>query len=265
MPTSAAHSLQPGLVGQEAGVRYSELPPPAQLDEMIDRLYVLETGPAPVFYPVVADASADLLFDCTGQHEPLLSLSLSQPLPSLLPAGLCLIGLRLRPGAIGRLLQLPVAALDGLLTAQHSLPMPAGWPSRRRRQSPERGLEQLCAQLHHTAVADSEQQLVEAALRRLETEAAATVASVLGLSERHLRRLLLQRAGLPPKRYQRVRRFQRSLAVLAASPSTPLATLAADQGYSDQTHLGHDWLALSGFTPGRWRGRFLQETPRTTA
>lgn len=259
MSTPTAHSLQPGLIGRDTCVRYAELPPPAALAPLIDRLYVLETGHMPQAYPVVADASADLLFDCTGQHEPLLSLSLSQPLPSLLPANVCVAGMRLKPGGIGRLLQAPASLLDGLLAPQRTLPLARGWPPRARRSDPERLLQALCEQLGNSTRIDTEQQLVEAALRRLDTDSEAATASALGLSERHLRRLLLRRAGLPPKRYQRVRRFQHSLAALAAQPATPLAALAAEQGYSDQAHLGHDWLALSGFSPGHWRGRFLQE------
>lgn len=259
MSIPSAHSLQPGLIGREDHVSYAELLPPAELAHYIDRLYVLETTDIAQFYPVVADACADLLFDCTGFHAPLLSLSLSRPLPSTLPAGVCLVGARLKPGGIGRLLQTAAAPLDGSLNPLHALPMMRNWQPRDLRGDPQRLLERLCEQLEGLPGSDGEQQLVEAALLRLDTEVESLTAKELDISERHLRRLLARRAGLPPKRYQRVRRFQQGLSALAAQPDIALATLAAEVGYSDQAHLGHDWLDLSGYTPGYWRGRFLQE------
>lgn len=264
MPPPSPHSLQPGLIGGEGRVRCIELPPPAELGSFIDRFYVLQTGDTPQPYPVVADACADLLFDCAGQRAPLVSLSLSRPLPSMLPAGVCLAGARLKSGGIGRVLRMVASPLDGSLAPLHALPLTRDWQARDLHGDPLRLLERLCEQLQGMARPDNEQALVEAALQQLETETEAVTAKTLGVSERHLRRLLAQRAGLPPKRYQRVRRFENSLSALAGQPETALVRLAADHGYSDQAHLGHDWLALSGFTPGHWRGRFLQEGRRAS-
>ncbi|MGH6690231.1 MAG: helix-turn-helix domain-containing protein [Gammaproteobacteria bacterium] len=56
---------------------------------------------------------------------------------------------------------------------------------------------------------------------------------------------------MTPKRYSRVRRFQRALA-LATLPRprpVPWAELALAAGYFDQAHLCRDWRKLTGLSP----------------
>jgi methylphosphotriester-DNA--protein-cysteine methyltransferase len=82
-----------------------------------------------------------------------------------------------------------------------------------------------------------------------ETDVAA-VADELGITGRHLRRLLLEHTGVGPKAVQRVGRFQRFLQVAdAAYPSSTLADLAADAGYADQAHLAREVRDLAGLAP----------------
>ncbi len=71
-----------------------------------------------------------------------------------------------------------------------------------------------------------------------------------GLSERQLHRRCLAAFGYGPKTLDRVLRLQRFLALGRADPGAGLARLAADAGYADQAHLGHDCRALAGATPG---------------
>jgi AraC-like DNA-binding protein len=56
--------------------------------------------------------------------------------------------------------------------------------------------------------------------------------------------------GYGPKTLDRVLRLQRFLALGRAEPAAGLARLAADAGYADQAHLGHECRALAGATPG---------------
>ena len=68
--------------------------------------------------------------------------------------------------------------------------------------------------------------------------------------ERHLRRLVLTHAGLEPRTFQRVARFQRFLALAERTGGDgSLAGLAARAGYADQAHLSREVRALSGLTP----------------
>ncbi|MFF5980480.1 helix-turn-helix domain-containing protein [Streptomyces olindensis] len=82
------------------------------------------------------------------------------------------------------------------------------------------------------------------------------VADRLGWTSRRLSRGCAGHLGLPPKRYARVRRFQRLLRRVNAGQGAPdWAALAADCGYHDQAHLIHEFRALAGITPGAYTPR----------
>ncbi len=124
------------------------------------------------------------------------------------------------------------------------------------------------------ALALLERELLDHAIRPVEPDPAvrravaalaagtpvAATADLLGWTPRRLTRQFTARIGLAPKRFSRVRRFQRLLH-LAARPGDGTepdwARLAADCGYYDQAHLINDFRALSGLTPGAWRPRSL--------
>ena len=77
----------------------------------------------------------------------------------------------------------------------------------------------------------------------------------LGWTTRRLGRRFADGVGLAPKRFARVRRFQRLL-VAATGPGEPdWARLAVECGYYDQAHLINEFRELSGLTPGAYRPR----------
>lgn len=81
-----------------------------------------------------------------------------------------------------------------------------------------------------------------------------------GFSHRRFLELFRQGVGLAPKTYLRVLRFQRVLPILRLEPALPLAALAADLGYSDQSHFNREFLAFSGVTPLAYRERMGADT-----
>ncbi len=84
----------------------------------------------------------------------------------------------------------------------------------------------------------------------------AEVADRLGWTSRRLARRCTEQLGLTPKRYARVRRFQRLLGRVNAGRTAPdWAVLAADCGYHDQAHLIHEFRALAGITPTAYAPR----------
>jgi AraC-like DNA-binding protein len=85
--------------------------------------------------------------------------------------------------------------------------------------------------------------------------AVADVADRLGWTPRRLARRFAERVGLPPKRYARVRRFQRVLRHVTADPAAGWARVAADCGFHDQAHLIHDFREFAGTTPARYAPR----------
>ncbi|QHE87909.1 helix-turn-helix domain-containing protein [Hydrogenophaga sp. BPS33] len=84
--------------------------------------------------------------------------------------------------------------------------------------------------------------------------AGASVAEVVrqgGVSHRRFIELFRRSVGLAPKTFLRVLRFQRALPALRAGQ--PLAAVAVDLGYSDQSHFSREFLAFSGVTPLAYR------------
>ncbi|MBL0920131.1 MAG: AraC family transcriptional regulator [Hydrogenophaga sp.] len=92
-----------------------------------------------------------------------------------------------------------------------------------------------------------------AALVRLLRASASVGAAVhaSGLSHRRFDTAFRQAAGLNPKAWLRVRRFQAALRALGTA-SAP-ADIAAALGYSDQSHFNREFLAMAGLTPARFR------------
>jgi AraC-like DNA-binding protein len=97
---------------------------------------------------------------------------------------------------------------------------------------------------------------VSAALTELEQPGTEVgqVARALGLSRRRLIEIFSEDVGMPPKRYSRVRRFQRALALAQRSPAVAWARIAIECGYYDQAHLCRDWAELTGVSPAELVG-----------
>lgn len=74
------------------------------------------------------------------------------------------------------------------------------------------------------------------------------LADELGVSRRHLTRRFTTEIGVPPKRFARIMRFQRALAI-SGTNERGWADVAMRCGYSDQSHLTHEFGDLSGLTP----------------
>jgi AraC-like DNA-binding protein len=79
----------------------------------------------------------------------------------------------------------------------------------------------------------------------------ATLARQLGVTDRHLRRLMVNETGIAPRHFARIQRFHALLRAsdLATHPSW--TTLAALHGYADQSHLIREVQDLAGVTPTR--------------
>lgn len=87
----------------------------------------------------------------------------------------------------------------------------------------------------------------------------AEAADRLGWTTKTLVRRFSAGVGLAPKRFARVRRFQRLLSAAATRPGGEWARLAADCGYHDQAHMIHDFRALAGQSPTEYTPRSAGE------
>lgn len=78
------------------------------------------------------------------------------------------------------------------------------------------------------------------------------VTQELRLSRRRFIEIFTEDVGMTPKRYARVRRFQRALAAAMASSPPCWAELALACGYFDQAHLCREWAELAGVSPSEF-------------
>ena len=174
------------------------------------------------------------------------------------------VGAQLRPGVAQVLFGRPADELAGRRVALEDL-----WRGARLRErlgeveDPSEQLdlfEALLAERFRTAPALHP--AVVHALERLDVvDDVGRVALETGYSHRHFVSLFRVAVGMPPKRYCRVRRFNRVIDGLTNRPEVGWADLALSAGFSDQAHMVRDFRALAGVTPGQYR-RMDPEWPR---
>lgn len=80
----------------------------------------------------------------------------------------------------------------------------------------------------------------------------AELARLYGRSHRSFIDMFSAEVGMTPKLFQRVRRFQRALALAGEQREPRWAQLALDCGYFDQSHLIRDFAAFAGITPAEY-------------
>ncbi len=88
-------------------------------------------------------------------------------------------------------------------------------------------------------------------------QSVATIATIVGVSVRHLQRCFKDAVGLTPKEYAMVRRGRHALEQVAfdGERSGGLARVAAETGYADQAHLVRDFQRLMSGAPEHLRMR----------
>ena len=74
-----------------------------------------------------------------------------------------------------------------------------------------------------------------------------------GLSPARFIARFREAVGLTPKRYARVLRFQRALALIPREGRADWAALALEAGYGDQAHLAHEFRRCAGMAPTAYR------------
>lgn len=99
------------------------------------------------------------------------------------------------------------------------------------------------------ALPNANAQLASNAMRKLGNGNVNDVASGLGVSERHLRRVFRQVVGTGPKTFAKLIRFHHALAAATNDGGLGWADIAAATGYYDQAHLIAEFRTIAGTTP----------------
>jgi AraC-like DNA-binding protein len=172
--------------------------------------------------------------------------------------GAGMVGVRFRPGMATAFLRIPAAALT-----DDSAPLEAVWPDGDEvadHVGSALGTDQAIARLAETltyrlARAATIPPDLLAAVERIMARGGridvSRLASSLGVTRQHLARRFAAHVGVTPKTFCRVARLWNVLRSTAGG-RVNWAGLAADLGYSDQSHLVAEFRSLTGLTPGRW-------------
>jgi AraC-like DNA-binding protein len=241
-------------------VRYREIAPEARLSSLVAGFWAFPvTGHA---HRILPDGCMDIVV-LNGRASVVGTMKQAIVVP---PSKSAVLGIRMRPGEAARLFPVrPYELTDG------DAPLAELWGDEGRK------LEDALLRLLDEAVRagfDAEEMvrrarpLMEDALQKrlashgepadlpiragahLLGEGAAVheVATRIGMSERQLARRFVERVGVSPRVFGRVRRLQR--AALEMQRGARPAEVAAAVGYADQPHFTRDATALTGATPG---------------
>jgi methylphosphotriester-DNA--protein-cysteine methyltransferase len=255
----------------DSGFRYCRIPASSEASPYVEHLWTFYARRCRTAVEgILPDANVELYFNLgpTGRH--VVGRAASQPSTSRRSAWVVgqhnevlllakeiadcdVVGVRLQPGVIRRLLGVPAGELRNL-----SIDLDVFWGG---------AVEELRDQLYHTPDPLRRAALVERALtrrfaaaeaqpdiRRLSREVAqrssapiGVVAHELGFTHRRLISLFDEHIGMKPKEYQRVKRLRLVLERMSASDAH-LARIACDAGFYDQAHLANDFRLLTGLT-----------------
>ncbi len=235
---------------------YLELAPPPRLTDAVECIWSMRhTGTSVFAHRVVPDGCADILFTRDGGAA---SLQVVGPMTKFedypIAPRVLTLGLRFRPGMWSNSFGIPANRItDGLL------PLEDLWGLRARRLA-----SQLCDANSLDACATALTQSVRAIETRTPAQRAIAwleksrgqvslvwLARQTGLSARQFRRVCIMQTGLSPKFLARIFRFRHALSQVREQAGEH-AGLAADCGYTDQSHFIAEFRHFSGQTPSAY-------------
>lgn len=250
-------------------LRYVARPPVPPLAKFVEYLWAAQGAPAHAHERVVPTGTLELMVDLTGDEVRIYDAAgrcqrgagagvagaYRRPFTFDTRASASVVGVHFRPGHAGAVLGVP----PGELSDRH-VALDALWGRRARELR-----EQLCA----ASTTDQRFAILEAELvarlceRRVHPAVAhavdalarpqtrvADLARTTGLGPRRLIETFHAAVGVTPKRFARILRFQRAVA-LARSSTLDWTRVAHASGYYDQAHLIRDFRELAELTPSQ--------------
>jgi AraC-like DNA-binding protein len=205
---------------------------------------------------VVPDASADLIwFD----GNLLVAGPDRQVSFESVPPGTTVVGLRFQPGAVAMWLDMPASEivgqrirLDSFRTGRAQELIDSIGDAREPEVIAKRLESALAKMAGNFEAPDHSSRIILKSVRQIRAAKPSItreLTSILGISERSLRRHCEQAFGYGAKTLDRVLRMQHFLALARTRPALGLANLAGTAGYADQPHLNREALRLTGLTP----------------
>jgi AraC-like DNA-binding protein len=254
-------------------MRYAELAPPAELRELVHRIWLLRGAGAPdraPFQRVMPDGRAELIFNLADPFECRDGDGVrAQPLALLVgpnrrameiraTGSVDLVGVRFRPETLSAWLRVGGGELLDRTCALGELPVPLDRTLAEQLAGARGSGSRLAILQRHLTLASSRVAFdrrigaaVDLALADSRMRPAA-IAAAVGISYRQLSRLFRARLGFGPKPLVRLGRFQRALRGLEDPEHRSVAAVAVRAGYFDQAHLARDFRLFAGIAPGRY-------------
>lgn len=251
---------------------YRELPAPARLARIVDVAWVHRApDSAMLAYPgylVLPEPAVSLCFACQRDAHGRVSapeLLLVGPVRTsrayLPEQGRSMAALRIHPEWCRNLLDIDARDHTDALDDYAAMRPERGRPLLDKlcgTRSAEESLDcllEFVERATHRRLPDSIALLAHRGLqsvrRRPRPDEVHTVADALGISARHLRRVVAETCGLAPRDYARLERFRGVLRDADATDRPRWTDLAALHGYADQPHLSRESRRVGGLPPRR--------------
>ncbi|MGC4091099.1 MAG: helix-turn-helix transcriptional regulator [Polyangiaceae bacterium] len=229
----------------------SSAPTPAALTRVVDAFWRFEGHGA---HRVLPDGCIDFVFDLVSGDARVVGPMQRAALLEL-PSGTRLFGVRFLPGAASSFIGVEASALVDLDPPLSELTCAACASLGERVAAATDDEARVALLARYLTASGARRRAVDARIGRAVTSLSrgakvSQVAALLGLGERQLERLFLERVGVGPKRFARIARLQRTLSL---SGSLSQADLAAHAGYADEPHLLREFRELAGVTPSALR------------
>jgi AraC-like DNA-binding protein len=184
------------------------------------------------------------------------------------------LSVALQPGAAAALLGLPAGELEGL-----AVPLADIWGADGRRLAQEiarapnenrRATLVMDALRARALAADASKHRAAARAARLVGEAGGALslratADAIGLGERRLQQLFFEHVGVSFRSFTRLARMHACLRMLRPAGPVRWADLAAEAGFSDQSHLANEFRSLCGLSPSLFLRQRIAGTSKTAA
>jgi AraC-like DNA-binding protein len=246
-----------------------EFSPPPALGPFVDRFWYRAPGESAMSaepHRVLPDGCLDIV---VNDRHAIVVGAMTRPLlvPPTGDSGM--IGVRFKPGMATAFLRIPAADV----TDDHA-PLDAVWREAAdvadyvgSALASARGVGRLAELLvaRLSRIADVPRDM-RAAVERITARGGridiTRLASSLGVTRQHLARRFATHVGVTPKTLSRVMRMREAIRLAAAS-RVNWAAVAADLGYSDQSHLVAEFRSLTGLTPSRWTALQQARSPRS--
>lgn len=244
---------------------YREWPVPPRLRVVVDAVwsFVAEGSGRPRSHRIVPETGVSVCVTSVPMGDGGTSmLTLMGPIgaPRVFepPPGLRMAGVRLKPEWCRDLLDVePADHLDRWVDMQpghgHPLVGLVGHVAAGGR-SDRRALLAAVGRLWEWRTVSPEARLAHRALETIRRQPALPLdgrrrAELLGVSSRHVRRVVTCTAGVGLKRFHRIRRFHHAVSAASASGAVEWSRIAFHAGCFDQAHLIREFSSLAGATP----------------